>query len=364
MPLPPLRALLPTGFALALGLAGGLAATALGAPLPMLLGSLVAVGAATVAGWTPGGIAPAMPQATRLVFIPVIGVSIGAAFTPAVLAEAPAWWPTLLGLLVYLPLAHAAGFLLYRRARGLDAPTAFYAAAPGGLIDAIALGEEAGAQMRPLVTLQFLRLILSIMCVPLAFMLLTGEAVGSAAGARLAGADAPIGAADVAILLGAGAVGSILGRRWNLPAGVITGPILLSGAAHLAGLTGAAPPDWMLGVTQLAIGASLGGRFAGLTAGEFFRFAALAAANMVATMSVALAAAALLHGAVGQRTEAVILAYAPGGLAEMSLVAVSMQISVVYVTAHHVARLLLSVALARAAGRRIAPPRPGGAPGA
>ena len=45
--------------------------------------------------------------------------------------------------------------------------------------------------------------------------------------------------------------------------------------------------------------------------------------------------------------------------AEMSLIAVSMQISVVYVTAHHVTRLLLAVAMARALRSRFAQPLPG-----
>jgi uncharacterized protein len=64
-------------------------------------------------------------------------------------------------------------------------------------------------------------------------------------------------------------------------------------------------------------------------------------------LALALVAAAMLHGVVGERPEAVILAFAPGGLAEMSLVAVSLQISVVYVTAHHVVRIDVSVLVAR-----------------
>jgi membrane AbrB-like protein len=143
-------------------------------------------------------------------------------------------------------------------------------------------------------------------------------------------------------------VGSIGGRRIGLPAGIITGPILLSGGAHLAGLTHAIPPGWLILVTQLMVGVSLGSRFAGLTGKDFTRGVALALGAIAATLSLALIAALLLRDAVGERPEAVILAFAPGGVAEMSLIAVSMQISVVYVTAHHVARILLSVMVAKA----------------
>ena len=341
---------------IATGLIGGLIAAQLGAPLPMLLGSLVAVGAVSIAGVKIAGRAPGMAQEVRLFFIPVVGVAIGAAFTPDLLAEAVDWWPTLLALLLYLPLAHGAGALIYSRARGMDRITAYYAAIPGGLIDAIQMGEEAGAQMRPLITLQFLRLILCIMFIPLAFMAVTGHAVGSAAGVSLSTGTAPLTGGEVAILVAAGALGGYGGRRLGLPAGIITGPIILSGLAHLTGLAGSAPPDWMIAGCQLVIGSSLGSRFVGLTAAEFARSAALAFANMLATLGFALLAALTLADLANEPPEAVILAYAPGGLAEMSLIAVSMQISVVYVTAHHVTRLLLAVAMARALRSRFAQP--------
>ena len=56
---------------------------------------------------------------------------------------------------------------------------------------------------------------------------------------------------------------------------------------------------------------------------------------------------------MGEPPAAVFLAFAPGGLAEMSLIALSLQMSVVYVTAHHVARIVLSVTIAQILSRRI-----------
>jgi uncharacterized membrane protein AbrB (regulator of aidB expression) len=67
-----------------------------------------------------------------------------------------------------------------------------------------------------------------------------------------------------------------------------------------------------------------------------------------------------LHGFVDQNWTAVFLAFAPGGLAEMSLIALSLQISVIYVTAHHVLRIVLAVLAARyLAGHVLAPHRDG-----
>jgi hypothetical protein len=48
----------------------------------------------------------------------------------------------------------------------------------------------------------------------------------------------------------------------------------------------------------------------------------------------------------------VFLAFAPGGLVEMGLIALSLNLSVVYVTAHHLLRIILAVAFARLAWAR------------
>ena len=56
---------------------------------------------------------------------------------------------------------------------------------PVGLMESMALSEEAGADARRLILLQFLRLILTISAVPVNFLGLTGHAVGSAVGRRL-----------------------------------------------------------------------------------------------------------------------------------------------------------------------------------
>lgn len=353
-----LPSLMPAGrlpdmlLALAIGLAGGVAADFLGMPLPMMLGSLVALALVAVAGLRPFGRAPWLPERLRFALVPVIGVAIGAAFTPDLLAGALRWLPTVAGVILYVPLAHLAGFLIYRRLGGLDRPTALYAAMPGGLIEAIAMGEGAGADRQMLILLQFLRLILCIVLLPFGFMLLTGGPVGSAAGTQMHGADLPLGVSDVVLLVLAGVGGVLLGRRLRLPASVILGPMLCSAALHLTGLTRTVPPDWAIDLTQLVVGTSLGLRFLGLPRGTLARALRLAVANIAAALGLALVLALALHGAVGEATGTVLLAYSPGGVAEMTLVALSLQASVAFVSVHHLVRIVTAVAVTQfAAGR-------------
>ena len=330
------------------GIVGGFAAKFAGLPIPMLLGSVVSVGALSIFGFKPGGHPPKVPFWLRLFFIPIIGLSIGSAFTPAVLEEVRLWWPSLLAIFVYIPLAHYVGYRGFMVTGGLSKVTAYYSAVPGGLLECIQMGEENGADVQMLTALQFLRLILTILLVPLAFTIVNGGAVGSAAGAAISLPGVPFTAEELFWHVVVGVIGFFGGRKLNLPAYLITGPILASGVAHLTGLLEAAPPVWLINVTQLIIGVALGTRFVGMVPRAFFGSLYLAFLNICFTMILAMGAGVLMHEIVGERVEAVVLAFAPGGLAEMSLVAFSMNISVLYVTTHHVVRIILSVAVAKA----------------
>ncbi len=335
---------------LAIGTVGGLLAQALHLPLGLLLGSIFAVGLAAMLQARVAGVAVGFPQSLRNLFVPVIGVAIGGAFTPDVLRQMPGWWISLLALLVYIPVAHAAGYFIYRRG-GLPKAEAFFGAVPGGLIESVLLGEEAGADARTLILLQFLRLILTIIAVPLIFLALTGHSVGSAAGVQMGGAGAPLAWQDVAILLMAGGIGYLIGRALHFPAAIMTGPVLASAVVHLMGWSAALPPGWAVGATQVVLGSALGARFVGVERSVLSRALWLATQSVGVALMLAFVFAFGVAGLVGQPVTAGFLAFAPGGLAEMSLIALSLKVGVVYVAVHHVVRIVVSVTVAKIGGR-------------
>lgn len=335
---------------LVLGGVGGLAAHAAGLPLGYLLGSLVVSGVAAAAGWRPFGKPITLPARLRFSFVPVIGVAIGGAFTPEVARQALGWGPSLLALCLFVPVAHALGYFLFRRG-GLSPRDAVFGAIPGGLIESVQLADEAGADVRLVTLLQTLRLIGTIVAVPILFLGLTGHAVGSAAGVQLTGASARLGVQEIAILVAAGLAGVAAGRLLRLPGWIITGPLLASAAAHGLGWVEGVPPAWLIALTQVILGTGLGARFTGADPRALRRAAGLALVNGVAALLLALAFALIVHALVGEPVTAAFLAFAPGGLAEMSLVALSLQVSTIYVTAHHVLRIVLAVMLAKVVAR-------------
>lgn len=328
---------------------GGFAAWALHLPLGFLLGALLAT-ALLAAGDVPiAGRRMFLPNSLRQWFVPVIGVSIGGAFTPEVLAGAVHWWPSLLALLVYIPAAHGLAYVIFRKG-GVGRIEAFFGGVPGGLIESVTLGEEMGADVRVLAALQFLRLILTIVSIPLIFLALTGSSVGSAAGAVLGG-GVQLGLRDAVVLALAGALGFAVARALRFPAAVMTGPLLFSALAHATGLAHGVPPLWLVAVTQVVIGANLGSRFGGMDRRMLARTMGLSVVNSVFTLMLSFVFAMTVSRLVDEPVSAVFLAFAPGGVAEMSLIALSLNIHVIYVTVHHVARIVLSVMIARMGSR-------------
>ena len=105
-------------------------------------------------------------------------------------------------------------------------------------------------------------------------------------------------------------------------------------------------------MTQVILGAGLGVRFVGMSRQMLARCGRLAMVNGAVSLFLAFGFAGVVHWLTDEPVAAAFLAFAPGGLAEMSLIALSLNMSVIYVTAHHVVRIVLAVVFARL-GRRL-----------
>ena len=340
----------------AIGAIGGLLATLVGTPLPWLLGAMLATAFALALGFRPFGEELSFPQDVRTGFIAVIGVAIGGTATPEMWAEIGGWWRSLVAVGAFVAVAHAVNYQIFRRLAGYDQPTAFYCATPGGLIESVQLGEEAGGDPALLTVQHFSRIAITVTCVPILYWIMRGEAVGSAAGVSLDTSAAGIGMLDVLILFGCGFVGVVGGRRVRMPAAIITGPILVSTIAHGAGLTQAQPPDWLISVAQLIIGLGLAMRFKGLDREKLLKGLGFGALTVAAMLSLGALFAAALSG-IGPKTfQVLFMCFAPGGVVEMGLIALSLGVSPLIVTLHHVLRILVTVVAVPIVATRILQP--------
>ncbi len=326
-----------------LGGAGGFAWYSLGLPLPWMLGSMIAVSLVAISGLKLGGQQVYVPMWLRTLVVPVIGVMLGTAFTPEIVAGMWHWWITVLALVGYILITTAIVYPYYRYVVRFDPVTSYFSAIPGGLIDMAIIGEEAGGNGRTISLVHFARILFSVMSIPFFMEWLYGPLTGQSISAVARGWD--LSPADIAVLLACAVVGYLVGRYSRMPGGQIGGPLIASAIAHGTGFTTAALPDLLVILAQIIVGASLGARFVGVS---FRSASSVLGASLGGTLlmfAVTLITAYGVSGLIDEPLPALILAYAPGGVMEISLIALSMSIAVPFVTAHHMARIILAIAI-------------------
>lgn len=336
-----------------IGAAGALLALALRLPLPWLLGPLFATGIAAALG-TNRPVLPGSRQAGQA----VVGAALGLYFTREVLATLWGALPWMVAACAAAIGAGMAGANLLRRRAGLPGSTAFYAAVPGGAAEMAVFGEREGGDPAVIALSQALRVAAVVTVVPLALQL--WGARGADAWAPQALPATPGGLLRLA--LWAGGAG-LFAHLLRIPNGWLLGPLAASGFLTGSGLGASAVPRQLVDGAQLLIGCALGSRFQR----ELLRSARVLlpaiALTVVQGMLLLGLFAALAAAATGRSVFTLLLATAPGGIAEMCLTARTLQLGVPLVTAFHVVRLVALLTLAPATFRlwcRLSPdPRQG-----
>lgn len=335
---------------LGLGLLGALAAGSAGLPIPFLLGSLAVIATISLILYAKAGTRLWYPPLLRKASIAVIGTLIGTNFSPDILSMAPSLMITLSAMVLFVPVAQSVNYVIFRHIGRYDRVTAAYSAMPGGLIEAVTLGEKAGGDVETLSIQHFMRIILVIVFVPSLFLIFTGEAVGSAGGQTME--RFPVDWVDWALIAVLAPIGLHLGERLKLPAGHLVGPLVLTAALQSSGFVDIQGPATLLNSAQLIVGAGLGTMFARSTLRRLIAAMGLGIVSVTITLGISAIFALVLTQWVPMSFEALLVSFAPGGVTEMSLVALSLGVSPVLVTTHHLFRILLTVSVASILTRR------------
>ena len=326
------------GRTLVIGTAGGALFAWLNLPLAWMLGAMVATTVASL-----GGARLHVPGPMRSIMVAVIGVLLGASFTPEILHEAREWPLTIGCLALYLGVVVGILFLYFRRIVGLDTPTAYFSAVPGGLSEMVITGAAMGADDRTIALVHSARVLLVVLTIPIWYRFMTGVTTTPASMGPSIG---DIELAEITVLGACAVAGAGLGRLVRLPAYRLSGPLLASAAVHATGLSSSAPPWEVVAVAQVVVGSAIGARFTGVPVRRVFGIMAAAVVSTVVMLVATVAFALVLAPATGIDWRSIVLAYAPGGLAEMSLIALSLGIETAFVATHHVLRIGLVVVAA------------------
>jgi uncharacterized protein len=342
---------------LAIAAIGGGAFGLLGLPAGWLSGSILVVAAAALAGRP-----LLMPQLlTRSIFV-VIGISLGAVVTPETLrgiASYPVSIAMLIAAIVCISATGTAYLCVVHRWRPLSA---YLASSPGGLSQVLVVAAELGAELRAIAIVQSLRVVIVAVGLPAGLSLL--GLAGNAA-RRGNGPWTFALANELAILVAASTLAALIAFRFRFPGGLLFGAMFASAALHGSGLVHAVVPPWVANTAMVALGAVVGARFTNTPLRLLANYLGAAFGSFAVSAIIAALFAVALINLIQLPIPEVMIAFAPGSVDAMMLLALALHLDPVYVGAHHVTRIILvSLAMpliarriARAPASAIKPPR-------
>lgn len=336
---------------------GGWLFTQVGIPASWLSGAVVAV-----ILWGRLGLAVIMPRPLAETAMLVSGVVMGAGMSPETLAAAGKYPLSLLLLAIAVvgtTLASAEALVRLFRWRRDDA---LLATVPGALTAVMAIAAERKADLVGIGIVQSVRLLLLIIALPF-LVSLASEGGGGGTGFGGPGADIA-GPGALAALLALGIALGLGFERLGLAAPLLLGATLASGLAHVTGAIPGEPPEAIAQLGFVLIGVFIAQRFNGLSLATMGTLlpAALTAFVVGTSVSAACAGAAVLLA--GAPAAEALVAFAPGGLEAMVVLALVMGLDPLYVAVHHLARFLgigfaLPVLYRKRPGARGTPPDEG-----
>lgn len=323
--------------------AGSLGFFILGLPLPFLLGPMSACLIAALAGMQLKGAGQ-----FGLFMRTFLGVAVGSSITPELLGRMPEIASSLAFVPLFIASIAVVGYPLLRHVFGFDPVTSWYSAMPGGLQDMLVFGEEAGGDPRALSLIHATRVVVLVSCAPVLMQYVWGLDLSVAPGQPIS-ANSPT---QIAIMIAAGLGGWKFFERIGLFGASILGPMIVTTALSLAGVIETRPPAEIIQAAQFFIGIAVGVKYVGITSREI-------RVNVFAGVlySVLLGVISFGFFILITRLELApsldaLLAFLPGGQAEMVVIAIIAGSDLAYVVTHHILRIVIVVLFAPVIGRK------------
>lgn len=285
----------------------------------------------------------AIPRPAFIAAQAVLGTMLGTFVESSSLsALADDWLPVAVVSVGTLGLSIAAGMALTRTTE-LDAPTGALGMVAGGASGIVAMADELGADARLVAFMQYLRVLVVVLSIPVV-VAFGFPAAGGGAGPD----DGPLlaGVSDWLLMVGVAFAGAWAGRLTKLPAATLLGPLLLAGAITLAAPDALDVPPLAREVAFALIGLEVGLRFTAETLRAMGRLLGPVVVAILALMAGSFLFAIGLTATTSASLLESYLATTPGGLYAVLAVAFGAGADTTFVVAVQTLRLLSLVILA------------------
>jgi membrane AbrB-like protein len=320
----------------------------LGLPSAALFGGLLAGLVRGLAGPRP----LALPRPAVTAAQATLGVSIGSLVDLDTLtALGEDWLPVLLVVLGTLVLSLLAGLLL-RLQPGISPVTGAFAMIAGGASGITAMARELGADDRMVAVLQYLRVLLIVLLMPVAATAVYGASPGS--GGPPADDGGPGWPAGLLFTAGCALAGVLLARLLHVPVPALLGPLVVAAVLDLSGVSGGAEVPLLLGSAAfVVIGLTVGLNFDRAGLRTIGRALPLALAVIAGVVVASAGLGAVLAAVTGASPLDAYLATTPGGLYAVLATATDGGADATFVLAVQVLRLFVMLGAAPLIARRL-----------
>ena len=211
----------------------------------------------------------------------------------------------------------------------------------------VAFGKEAGGDARALALIHATRMLIIVTVAPIILTLLYGASLTGALGEPARN----LPSAELALMAAAALIGWKGGEKMGLFGASILGPMIMTAALSLGGFIHTRPPVEAIVVAQVFIGLGIGVQYVGVTLRELrsFILSGIAFVAILALLAALFTEIVTLSG-LAKPVEG-FLAFAPGGQAEMTVLALAAGADLGFVILHHLTRVVIVIMGAPVAAR-------------
>jgi membrane AbrB-like protein len=326
--------------ALLIGVSGSILFIYLNLPLPWLLGSIFAASIAMRFEKLPIQSPKTFSPPARV----LIGLTIGSAFTPEILQFLDVYFFSLLLVIPYTIITIIAGMYYFYRFQGFDKKTAYLSSMPGGVIEMVIIGEEIKANISKITLVQSSRLFFIVITLP--FVIQYIFQVDIAGNKLITLPIKDVNLIELSILIVLGFMGGIVAKKVKLSAAFLIGPMIISIVLHTTGLVTTTVPDELLKFVQVVFGTIIGFTFKGVDFKTIIKTLVATFGHFVILVIISAVFISLAYYLFNFPIISTLLAFSPGGQAEINLIAILVGASVPYITLHHIVRLFIVMNIA------------------
>ena len=300
-------------------------------PLAWMIGPMIATSIAALSG-----LKIAMPKLALSSILIILGLHIGNYIDQSLLNQMLDWiWTTLI-MLIYIIVSIFIVSKYLQKFSGYQEKASIFSAAPGALGPLIILAEYEKSDLSQVATSHLIRLIIIITVFPLIIVTSSDQESLNISKFDYMNQNH----LDLLWLFVSSLFLIFVFSKLRVPAALLSGTLVASGILQVTEIASYKLPDPTINFCLLILGASVGCRFANKTLSEVANNSLHSLVATAILVILGLFAAFIANFFVENNLLTLILAFCPGGIYEVAVIAIAFDLEPDFVAFHHIIRLL------------------------